>query len=73
MPHIDVSLNPGRSPELKSKIAKGVQEACAEALGMDKENISVSLSDTNADTFVEDIFKKVNKESLVIESNIIKK
>lgn len=73
MPHIDVSLNPGRSPELKSKIAKGVQKACAEALGMDKENISVSLSDTNADTFVEDIFKKVNKESLVIESNIIKK
>ena len=73
MPHIDVSLNPGRSPELKEKIAKSVQEACAKELGMDKENISVSLSDTNADTFVEDVFKKVNKDSLVIESNIIKK
>ena len=41
MPHIQVSLYPGRDDELKNKIAKEQKNTLVEKIGMTNEAISV--------------------------------
>ena len=45
MPHIQVSLYPGRDDELKNKMAKELKNAMAEKIGIPEEAISVSIED----------------------------
>lgn len=72
MPHIDVSLYPGRTPEIKANLAKKIQQLCIDELGFAPEHVSVSLTDTNSETFTEDVLKKVDKSNVIIESELIK-
>lgn len=45
MPHIEISMYPGRSRELKQALAEKVCLACAEALALPKSEVSVSVKD----------------------------
>lgn len=73
MPHIDVSLYPGRSPELKEKIAKAIQQVCIDELGFQPNHVSVTLTDTEPETFTEDVMGRIDKENIILESDLIKK
>lgn len=45
MPHIDISMYPGRSREIKNRLAEKIQQAVADELQVDKGVISVSIED----------------------------
>ncbi|WP_455598130.1 tautomerase family protein [Cloacibacillus sp.] len=45
MPHIAVMMYPGRNDEKKMALAKKLQDAVEEALGVDRKVISVSVED----------------------------
>ena len=73
MPHIDVSLYPGRTPEIKGDIAEKIEALFIDELGFKPDHVSVSLTDTPQETFTEDVLKRVDRENVIIESELIKK
>ena len=48
MPHIAVSMYPGRDDETKREIAEKMQQFYVEAFGVDKEAVSVSIVESRA-------------------------
>ncbi len=74
MPHIQVSLYPGRDDELKNKIAKELKDTLVEKIGMPKEAISVSIEDIEAEDFENTIQDRLQNEKneLILESDHIK-
>lgn len=73
MPHIDVSLYPGRTPEIKEDIASKIEQLFIDELGFRPDQVSVSLTDTDKETFTEDVMKRVRHEDVIIESELITK
>lgn len=55
MPHIAVSMYPGRSDEIKQNLALKLQETAAEELKIDKKVITVSVEDVAPEDFKEHI------------------
>ena len=53
MPHIDITMYPGRSEELKAELAKNVRDCAAETLKMDKKYFSVSIEEVDKDKWEE--------------------
>ena len=74
MPHIQVSLYPGRDDELKRKMAKELKNTVVEKIGIPIEAISVSIEDIEPDDFeptIQDRLKN-EKNELILESDYIK-
>ncbi|MCQ2592080.1 MAG: tautomerase family protein [Treponema sp.] len=69
MPHITVQMYPGRSDEIKAKLAKVLAETAAKELGREIEHFSVSIEDVPQDEWTEKVYKKAvdpeNKEVFV--------
>ena len=59
MPHIDITMYPGRSEELKAELAKNVRDCAAETLKMDKKYFSVSIEEVRG--------KPLRKAQLLIQ------
>ncbi|WP_297980023.1 tautomerase family protein [uncultured Methanobrevibacter sp.] len=74
MPHIQVSLYPGRDDELKNKMAKELKNTIVEKIGIPKEAISVSIEDIEAEDFENTIQDRLKNEKneLILESDYIK-
>ena len=74
MPHIQVSLYPGRDDELKNKMAKELKNAMAEKIGIPEEAISVSIEDVEPEDFENTIEDRLQNEKneLFLESDHIK-
>lgn len=74
MPHIQVSLYPGRDDELKNKIAKELKNTIVEKIGIPKEAISVSIEDIEPEVFENTIQDRLQNEKneLILESEHIK-
>ena len=74
MPHIQVSLYPGRDNELKNKMAKELKNVVVEKIGIPKEAISVSIEDIEAEDFENTIQDRLKNEKneLILESDYIK-
>ena len=45
MPHVDITMSPGRNDQAKKEIAEKVQNFLAKELGIDKGFVSVSIED----------------------------
>lgn len=45
MPHVDITMIPGRDDNAKKEIALKVQQFLAEELGIDEKFVSVSIED----------------------------
>lgn len=45
MPHVSISMFPGRSREVKADLAVKVQEFLSQELALDKKVVSVSIED----------------------------
>ncbi len=73
MPHIDVSLYAGRTDEIKQDMADRIAKFCVEELGFAKEHVSVTMTDTDRETFTEDVMKRINADNLFVESELIEK
>jgi 4-oxalocrotonate tautomerase len=66
MPHIDITMYPGRSREIKSRLAAKVQQTIADELKVDKGVISVSIEDVPKEEWQEHL-KKYKGEDLYIK------
>ena len=74
MPHIQVSLYPGRDDELKNKMAKELKNTMVEKIGIPPEAISVSIEDVEPEDFENTIQDRLKNEKneLFLESDHIK-
>lgn len=53
MPHIAITMIPGRTPEQKQDLANKVLNLFVEELGLDKQFVSVSVEDIEKDRWGE--------------------
>lgn len=53
MPHIAVSMYPGRGPEIKEKLAAKLKETLVDELGCPPEVVTVSVSDVQPENWKE--------------------
>lgn len=51
MPHIAVSMYPGRDEKIKTKLANRLQDVVAEELGIEKGRVSVSITDVSPESW----------------------
>ncbi|MDR2010896.1 MAG: 4-oxalocrotonate tautomerase family protein [Bacteroidales bacterium] len=65
MPHIAITMFPGRDEQTKQKLAHIMQEALCEELGISKETISVSIEDIPKNEW-EDSMKKIPEDAMFI-------
>lgn len=66
MPHIAISMFPGRSPEIKKALASRVRETVADELGIDKSVVSVSVEDIPKEHWQEHM-EKIPAENMYTE------
>ena len=59
MPHITVQMYPGRSDEIKAKLAKVLAETASRELGREIEHFSVSIEDVPKDEWTDKVYKKI--------------
>jgi len=60
MPHVDIKMMPGRSDELKKKVAEAVLDTMAEELGCQKSHLSVAIEDVDASEWNEKVHDVVD-------------
>lgn len=69
MPHITVQMYPGRSDELKKKLADALVKTAAEVLQREPEHFSASVQDVPKEEWTERVYKSAvdpnNKEVFV--------
>ena len=58
MPHINVKLYPGRSEELKSKLADKITEAVVEVMDSNERSISVAIQDILPERWAKEVYKR---------------
>lgn len=71
MPHIAVSLYPGRDEETKRDIAEKLEQFYVETFGTDKEAVSVSIVEIPGEEFSETIQQRYRPEELYISSRAV--
>lgn len=71
MPHIAISLYPGRTDEIKRDIAEKMQQFYVDTFGVDEAAVSVSIVEIPGEDFVNTIQKRYRPEDLYIDSRII--
>ena len=70
MPHIAISMHPGRDTETKRDIAEKMKQHYVETFGVD-DAVSVSIVEVPADEFTETIQQRYRPEELYISSRAI--
>ncbi len=71
MPHVDISMLPGRNDELKKKVAEAVIETMVQELGCQRSHLSVAIHDVPLDEWNETVHDKVD-ESKVYAGEVFK-
>ncbi len=72
MPHIDVSLYPGRSPEVKKELAQKIVDFLSAELKLSAEAFSVSVTEIEKEKFAEEVVKKFDRKDMVIPPGSVK-
>jgi len=67
MPHIAITMYPGRDHAVKAALADKMQDTLIEELGVPKEAVSVSIMDIEKDNWYEE-FEKIPKDTIFINS-----
>ncbi len=69
MPHIAITMYPGRSPKQKQDIANKIQKLFVEELGIDKKVISISVEDIPKENW-EDNMKEFSEDIIYIKPGV---
>ncbi|MBQ1660891.1 MAG: tautomerase family protein [Treponema sp.] len=59
MPHITIQMYPGRSEEIKKRLAEAVLDAASKELKREKAHFSVSVVDVPQEEWKEKVYDKV--------------
>lgn len=65
MPHIDITMFPGRSNEIKSDLARNIQKFLAKELSIDENVVSVSIEDIPKENWNKHISKYPDKTMFI--------
>lgn len=71
MPHISLSLYPGRSREEVNRISQNLQKCLVETAGWKPNDISVSVEGIEPSKFASEVNKKIENEEIIIPSDFI--
>ena len=71
MPHIAISLYPGRDDDTKRDIAEKMQQYYVETFGADEEAVSVSIIEIPGEEFSETIQQRYRSQDLYISSRAV--
>jgi len=71
MPHIAISMYPGRDEETKRDIAEKMQQYYVDTFGTDKDAVSVSIVEIPGEEFSETIQQRYRSEDLYIASRAV--
>lgn len=66
MPHVAITMFPGRDRKIKAALAEKVQKLVASELGIDKKVVSVSIEDVEKEDW-NDSLKRFPAESMFIK------
>ena len=69
MPHINIKMYPGRSEEVKAKLAKHTKEFMVKELEMDEKFISVSVEEIDKENWQSEVMDKIQDEELYERPN----
>ena len=69
MPHINIKMYPGRSEEVKAKLAKHTKEFMVNELEMDEKFISVSVEEIDKEKWQSEVMDKIKDEELYEKPN----
>ncbi len=69
MPHINIKMYPGRSEEVKAKLAKHTKEFMVKELEMDEKFISVSVEEIDKEKWQSEVMDKIKDEDLYERPN----
>lgn len=72
MPHISLSLYPGRSREEVEALCRSLQQCLMERAGWKPGDISVSVEAIEANRFTGRVEQKIQSEKIIISSDYIK-
>ncbi len=68
MPHIAVSMLPGRNREVKQELSERLRDTLMEALGVDEKFVSVSVEDVELKDW-DNSMKRFPEENILINPN----
>lgn len=71
MPHIAVSLYPGRDNATKRDIAEKLQQFYVDTFGADQEAVSVSIVEIPGEDFSQTIHDRYRRQDLYIPSRAV--
>lgn len=72
MPHLNLKLYPGRTPEMKEKLATAIRNALSEESGVwQPEDISVSVEEIAPEEFESVTKASFTEDQLLLESKYI--
>lgn len=69
MPHINIKMYPGRSEEVKARLAKHTKEFMIKELEMDEKFISVSVEEIDKENWQSEVMDKIKEEELYERPN----
>lgn len=65
MPHIEVSMYPGRDTQKKKKLAQGLAKFVAEELAIDEKAVTVSIRDVPKENWNSEM-QKISKDTMFV-------
>lgn len=69
MPHVSITMIPGRSQKVKTDLAQKVQELIADELNLHKNYISISIEDIPLENWQESM-KKISDDTMVVKPGV---
>lgn len=71
MPHIEISMHPGRSQEVKENLAKKIHQTTVETLSCAPDVVSVSIKEYPPEEFVKSMGENLKNSEILVKSKII--
>lgn len=69
MPHISVKMYPGRTEEMKKRIAERVRDCLVEEMQMEPKYFSVSVEEIEKTDWQTDVVDQINEKELYIKAD----
>ncbi len=66
MPHVAVTMQPGRSEEIKTNLAKKIQALVCEEMNLDESVVSVSIEDVAKEDWLDNV-RQFPEEAMIIK------
>ena len=71
MPHVSLTLYPGRTPEQIDQMAKALRKSLVDTVGWKDSDVSVSFQERRPEAFAASVNERLAEETLILESDYV--